>query len=602
VVPLLLAALIAAFSMKLPRRVVEIAAIACSVAAAVMCLVMLADSSGQPILHWFAGWRPSHGFPLGIDFAVDSIGAGTAALVSLLVTAALVYSVEYFEETVEQRYTILMLVFLGGMNGIALTGDLFDLFVFFELMSVAAYALTGLRVEEAGPLQGAINFAFLNSLGSFCVLLGIGVLYGRTGTLNLARMGVDLAGRDPDALVVLGFTLLAAGFFVKAGIVPFHFWLADAYGVVALPVGVLFAGIMSELGLFCFARTYWTVFQGSFAAVESGLRAALLGIGTVTALVGAVMTFAQQHLKRMLAFTTVSRSGLFLIGIGLFDRVGLAGVVVYALGDGLVRGALFLAAGILVYRLASIDEEDLRGQGRGMWLAAGLFLAGGLALAEAPPFGTFTGKTLIEQAASEAGYHWVPWVFGIVAALTGGAMLRAAGRVFLGWGPDEPDRFGSERSGEHATEGLKKRGDRTPSIMLITPAVLLAAGLVLGLLPGLSSDVQRAVHQFEDRRSYAAAVLERGPTIAERPIEPEPLSVLGVWYGLASTGGAVAVALLALFRRRIVPAAVRRRAVRVLGPPILRFRTLHSGHVGDYVAWFVLGLAALGGLFALGLL
>src|SRR5207302_9358664 len=143
----------------------------------------------------------------------------------------------------------LMLVFLGSMVVFALSSDLFNLFVFFELMSTAAFALTGYRIEHRAVLQGAINFAVVNSIGAFFLLFGIGLLYARTGALNLAQIGRSLAGERPDGLVLVSFLLVTAGFLVKAGVVPFHFWLADAYAVAPAPVCALYSGVMSDLGL-----------------------------------------------------------------------------------------------------------------------------------------------------------------------------------------------------------------------------------------------------------------------------------------------------------------------------------------------------------------
>src|SRR5881227_3100963 len=159
------------------RRVVA-DAVATGAAAAVttFCAILLARSVGGPIVYWFGGWTPSHGVALGISFSIDSLGAGMATLTSLLVTASLVFSWRYFE-TAGALFHSLMLVFLAAMAGFSLTGDLFNMFVFFELMSGAAYALTAYKIEERGPLQGAINFAVTNSVGAFTILIGIGMLY-----------------------------------------------------------------------------------------------------------------------------------------------------------------------------------------------------------------------------------------------------------------------------------------------------------------------------------------------------------------------------------------------------------------------------------------
>jgi multicomponent Na+:H+ antiporter subunit D len=169
-----------------------------------------------------------------------------------------------------------------------LDGDIFNLFVFFELMSVVAYALTGYKIEEESALEGAINFGVTNSVGALFVLLGIALLYGRAGALNMAEIGRRLAAHRLDGLVICAFTFIAAGFLVKAALLPFHFWLSDAHAVAPTPVCVLFSGVMVELGLYAVVRIYWTIFSGipQFAAAVHGL---LLGFGVATAVIGAVM-------------------------------------------------------------------------------------------------------------------------------------------------------------------------------------------------------------------------------------------------------------------------------------------------------------------------
>src|SRR5438270_1296983 len=489
IVPLLVAAMIALFASRLPRRAIDGAAFVATIAVLAVSIVLLVRSTDHRIVYWFAGWRPHHGIALGIGFAIDAIGAGAAVMISALFVLAFVFSWRYFDETVQGRYSILMLVFLGSMNAFALTGDLFDLFVFFELMSVVAYALTAYRIEEQGPLQGALNFAVVNSLGTFSILLGVAMIYARTGALNMAQIGHVLEGRAPTGLIVVAFTLIAVGLFVKASVVPFHFWLADAHAVAPPTVCVLFSGIMVELGLYGAARVYWTVFQGAFATHQAAIGHVLIGFGVLTAVVGSLMCFFQQHLKRMLAYSTIAHVGLFLMALGLMEHVSLAGAVIYVVAHGAVKAALFLLAGIVVYRLAMVDEEALRGRGRKLAGTGVMFVIGAIGLAEVPPFATFVGKTLIEDAGSASGYHWMPWVFGFVAAVTGGTVLRAAGRIFLGWGPRERDRFGSEKAGEEEAEEIRNPADRTPVALWLPPALLLSVGFGLGLIPGLAGHV-----------------------------------------------------------------------------------------------------------------
>src|SRR5581483_2070135 len=185
------------------RRVLDAAAIGVAGAVAVLLFVIMLRTYGGDEVYWFAGFRPSHGVVIGIDFEAQSLSAGLACLAAVLVVAAMTFSWRYFHQ-VGVYYHSLMLTFLAGMVGFCLTGDVFDLFVWFELMGVSAYALTAYRPEERGPIQGALNFAITNSVGAYLSLSGIGLIYGRTGALNMAQIGAFFAGghHRADRLVV----------------------------------------------------------------------------------------------------------------------------------------------------------------------------------------------------------------------------------------------------------------------------------------------------------------------------------------------------------------------------------------------------------------
>ena len=365
VVPLTGAALMAGFSRLLPRWARDVIAIAVAIATCTLTLILMVSSAGRPMIYWFSGWRPAGGMVIGIDYAVGPLGAGMASLSGLLVTAALVYCWRYFDGA-RGHYHALILIFLAASVDFCLTGDLFNLFVAFELVAVTAFGLTGYNAGHPAPLQGAINFAVTNSLGGMTVLMGIGFLYARTGSLNLAQIGQTLAGQHPDGLVVVAFALLAGGFLIKAAVVPFHFWLPDAYGSAPIPVCVLFAGVLSELGLFGLIRVWDTVFSGLGGGPGPRMRAVLLGLGIATALVGAVMALAQTQLKRMLAFLTMSHLGIYLIGVGLLTQLGLAGAALLVIGDALAKSALFLGVGVVQHQRSTVSEMKLRGRGRGL--------------------------------------------------------------------------------------------------------------------------------------------------------------------------------------------------------------------------------------------
>src|SRR5581483_8592105 len=259
VIPLLAAAGLVAVRHWTSRMFNDVTAVSVAVAVVTMCALLLVRAFTHPFAYWMAGWRPTHMVSIGISFSVDGIGAGVATLSALLVCAALIYSWRYFDAA-DGLFQALMLLFLGGLVGFSLTGDLFNLVVFFELMGAVAYALTAYKIEERGPIQGAINFAISNSIGAYAIFIGLGMLYARTGALNMAQIGAALNGHHADALVVVAMTLIFIGFLTKAAAVPVHFWLADAHAVAPTPVCVLFSGVMVELGIYAVARIYWTIF------------------------------------------------------------------------------------------------------------------------------------------------------------------------------------------------------------------------------------------------------------------------------------------------------------------------------------------------------
>jgi multicomponent Na+:H+ antiporter subunit D len=391
--------------------------------------------------------------------------------------------------------------------------------------------------------------------------------------------------------VVVAFALLASALLIKAAVVPFHFWLDDAYAVALAPVCILLAGAMSEMGLYGLGRIWYGVFGAALAPSTQTVRAILVAFGLLTAIWGSAMALQEDHLKRLLAFVTIAFVGVFLTGLGLLTADGIAGVAVFVLADGCGKALLFACVGILQHHFGKVGQVALYGRAKRLRVTGALFLAGGLMMASLPPFGPFLGKSMIEDAAIKVGYGFLPPLIVLVSALTASAVLRAGARVFLGWGYIEQRRDRADEDTEPETTGER---DRTPLVMLVASMVLLAGAVGFGVWFGFADLVTSAAHRFVSGNEYRAIVFgHHGATqVTATSSSPE-------WYDWIYGGGATLLALslaaFSMWGRQIGAGRLLRSGTMLVAP----LRRLHTGRVGDYTAALTLGVGVLGGLLML---
>ena len=565
--PLGMAALLATIAHWLPSRMADVLAILTALGIMLLCGWLAGQATGGPIVHWFGGWTPdaAHrpGVILGIAFVADPASAALAAFCALLFAASFLFAWGYFDE-VHSHFHILMLLFLAAMEGFCLTHDLFNLFVWFELMSVAAFALTAYPLGQSS-LEGAFSFTVTNSFASFMMLMGIGLLYAGTGTLDFTAIGQAMARHGPDPVILGGFCLIAAALLTKAAILPFHFWLSDAHAVAPTPVSVIFSGVMVGLGLFALTKLGGQSF-GAGEGAMAPVRALLLWLGVATAVVGGLMTWGQRHLKRLLAFSTVSHLGIMLLAVSALKPLGAAALLLYLVGQGLVKAALFMVAGILLALRASADEIALYREGRGLWPAGVVMILGGLILGGLPIGLLHGGGHLIHAAVPS---RVAEGAIILSTALTGAAVLRAGLRIFPGWSGVPGVERGAPTEREH------EKADR-PLWLMVLPGALL---LVLVLAPSSAA--------FPFLAAAAPRLLD--PWAAGIATLPEEGGTLASGATFAATLALVAMSLL----RRRPTGRLARLAAWGERLPFRALEAAHSGVVSDYVTWMTAGLALL---------
>ncbi|HET6905327.1 MAG TPA: complex I subunit 5 family protein [Rhodanobacteraceae bacterium] len=571
--PLGLAALLLAVAHWLPPRVADAASVLASLILVALCGWLAVQALHGPVVHWFGGWTPvasgRPGVVLGIGFSADPMSAIIAAFCALLFALSFIFAWGYFDK-IHAHFHVLMLLFMAAMIGFCLTRDLFNLFVWFELMSIAAFALTAYPLGSSA-LEGALNFTVTNALASFLMLAGVGLLYARTGSLDFLAMAKAIARIAPDPVIAGGFVLVATALLTKAAIVPFHMWLADAHAVAPTPVSVIFSGIMVGLGLFGILKLTTQVFAAD-AQVMALVHEGLFALGIATALTGGLMAWAQRHLKRLLAFSTISHLGIMLTAVAAVSATGTTGLLLYLIGHGLVKGALFMIAGILLARRDSVDELALYREGRALWPVGVVMAVAGLLLGGLPAGSLYAASDLIHESAHSVA---VMFVLVFAASLTGAAVLRAACRIFAGWSGTP----GVEVTAP--TERGREQPDRPLWLMLLPCALMIG----VAVLPVDS------VAPFAGR---AAALLLRPNGQAPIVIASDHVT-LGSFFALAMT---LAILAGALMRERPT-GRIARRAARTERLPFDALQFLHSGLVTDYVAWMAVGVALLAGFLGL---
>lgn len=426
--------------------------------------------------------------PFGITLAADLFSAVMVLLAGVIGVAVTVYGLGSVDRRREHfGYHPLLHVLLMGVCGAFLTGDLFNLYVWFEVMLIASFALLVLGGERA-QLEGGVTYVTLNLVSSALFLAAAGVTYGTVGTLNFADLAERLAALAQPGVAHTLAVLLLVAFGIKAAVFPLFFWLPASYHTPPVAVTTLFSGLLTKVGVYALFRVFTLAFP-----LDALTQPLLLAVAVLTMVTGVLGAVAQHEVRRLLAFHVVSQIGYLILGLGLGTPLALAGAVFFIVHVTLAKSALFLVAGIAQRLRGSFELAHLGGLYRDHpWIAL-LFLVPALALAGIPPLSGFWAKLLLVQAGL-AGLHW--WVTGaalVVSLLTLFSMAKIWAAAF--WSPAaDPHPAGLDR------RAVLLLGGPAAALGLCTIALGVAAEPALAI-------AQQAAAQLLDPAGYVAAVL-----------------------------------------------------------------------------------------------
>ena len=417
------------------RNIVAVLAVSASLGC-MLALIKPVFLNGEIISYWMGSRSIAGGYAIGIALEVDALSLFFGLLISTAVFVSGIYSLQYMEhdDNVPQYYT-LFLMLSGGVIGLVLTGDIFNMFIMVEILTFAAVALTAFRNKAHGALEAAFKYLVVGCMGSTCILVGIILLYAQAHTLNFAQLSALVPGNF-NSTSKLAFALLYIGFSTKAFIVPFHPLAADAHGAAPASISVLISGVLTKSGIYGIIRLTYFLFQtmrlGSFQFL-------LVFVGSVSMFVCVTMALAQHDFKRLLAFHSISQIGYVLTAVGLCTGLGISAGLYHAMNHTLFKGLLFLAAGAVLCQTGTTNLDELGGLSKKMPWTTGLFLVGAFSISGLPPFNGFSSKWMIYQATYEKaaetgniGFLLVTIIALITSVLTLASFVKVSQSVFFG--------------------------------------------------------------------------------------------------------------------------------------------------------------------------
>lgn len=426
--------------------------------------------SGRPLVLEAGAWPA----PFGITLVADLLSAVFVLMSHLVLVMGVLYAAGSKDSCVRYPTFYPFFLFLAtGLSGALLTGDIFNLFVFVELLAISSTVLTSISDDRFGT-EAAYKYFYMSQLAAFFLLLAVGALYVSCGTLNMAQLASVIADNPQTSLLPMAVAFLMASFMIKSATFPFHFWQPDFHTAAPTPVSAMLSSVVVKLGVYGFIRMATLMFIDYSALMQQIL--VVLGVAGIC--FGGISAIGTHNVKRMLAYSTLAQVGFILVAIGWGTPMALTAAIVFAVNHSIAKSAMLMLAGYIASRASvkSAAFDVVTGVGKPLPLAGGLFFIGGLGLAGIPPTNGFISKMLLFKSGLEAEQMWVLLLIALASTLTMVYTIRAFMRIW--W--------------QTPAEGIatKPTGDR-----LYAPLLLVTMILVLGLyadpLLGLSRETVR---------------------------------------------------------------------------------------------------------------
>ena len=467
----------------------------------VLAVYFVCSGLTTPIAYAIGGWSPVEGIPIAIYLVADGLSIFILLIINVIAFLVSLYAISYLKRfTAHNNFYALFCLMIAGMNGVVLTGDLFNLYVFMEIAVIASYALVAFGIEK-NELEASFKYQVLGGIASVLILFAIALIYWKTKTLNIADAGRILQSSQDHPFAVFTQLFLIAGFGLKAALIPFHAWLPDAHSSAPSPISAMLSGVLIKaIGIYAIIRLFFNMFT-----LSHEIAVVITTLGVISMVLGSLLAINQWDIKRMLAFSSISQVGYIILGVGMgmiiLSRNGDTRVAALAISGGLFhminhaafKGLLFLNAGAIEHGTSTRNMKELGGLSRIMPVTASTSLSASLAISGIPPFNGFFSKLIIIIAAIQGQFYLLAALAVLVSIITLAYFMKFQKFTFF-----------------HRPEPLQKtKIKEVPFAMCFSMVVLalLCLGLSLLIFPGIRETIlDPAVRVIMNSAEYALSI------------------------------------------------------------------------------------------------